>query len=93
MTPPIINIVQAEWDRDYRIHLDFDDGSRQIVDFQPFLNRATHPAIRAYLQPELFRSFRLEYGELVWGDYELCFPTIDLYRNCLDAPHPLVEAA
>jgi len=93
MTPPVVNILHAEWECDYRIRLDFDDGKSQSVDFLPFLRRATHPAIRAYLQPELFRAFRLEYGELVWGDYELCFPTIDLYRNRLDAESPMAEAA
>jgi len=93
MTPTVINIVCAEWERDYRIRLDFDDGTRQTVDFLPFLRHAAHPAIRAYLQPELFRAFRLEYGELVWGDYELCFPTLDLYRNRLGAENPMAEAA
>lgn len=93
MTSAVINILHAEWERDYRIRLDFDDGTHQTVDFLPFLRRAVHPAIRAYLQPELFRAFRLEYGELVWGDYELCFPIIDLYRNCLDAERSLPEAA
>ncbi|MDO9224901.1 MAG: DUF2442 domain-containing protein [Pseudomonadota bacterium] len=93
MTPPEINIVRAEQNGDYRIRLDFDDGSSQTVDFLPFLSRATHPDIRVFLQPELFRAFRLEYGELVWGDYELCFPTIDLYRNSLDAEFSMAEAA
>jgi hypothetical protein len=23
----------------------------------------------------------VEYGDLVWGDYELCFPVKDLYAN------------
>jgi len=88
-----VSIVRAEWDGDYRIRLDFDDGSSQTVDFLPFLGRSTHPDIRVFLQPELFRAFRLEYGELVWGDYELCFPTIDLYRNRLDVEYSMAEAA
>lgn len=81
MTPPIINIVSAEQVSPYCLRLRFDDGTEQIVDFKPFLSHAVHPDIRGWLQPEKFASFRLEYGELVWGDYELCFPIIDLYRN------------
>ena len=81
MTARIINIVAAEPAGDLRLRLRFDDGTEQVVDFKPFLSRSVHPDIRAYLAPERFAAFRIEYGELVWGDYNLCFPTIDLYRN------------
>jgi hypothetical protein len=26
-------------------------------------------------------QFRVEYGDLRWGDYELCFPVKNLYSN------------
>ncbi|NEX18214.1 MAG: DUF2442 domain-containing protein [Halochromatium sp.] len=81
MTPEIINILSAEQVAPYCLHLRFDDGTEQVVDFKPFLSRAVHPDLRAWLQPDKFARFRLEYGELVWGDYELCFPMIDLYHN------------
>ncbi len=93
MTPAIINIVAAEQIGDYCIHLRFNDGSEQDVDFKPFLSHSRHPDIRAYLEPERFASFRLEYGELVWGDYDLCFPVIDLYRNDLGHGYSLEAAA
>ena len=79
-----INVASAEFLGDYRLRLIFDDGTEQEVDFKPFLTRSHHPDIRAYLDPVKFASFRIEYGELVWGDYELCFPIIDLYRNQLE---------
>lgn len=84
MTPATINIVAAEQVADFRILLRFDDGTEQIVDFKPFLSNSLHPDIRAWLDPARFSTFRLEYGELVWGDYELCFPMIDLYRNQIE---------
>lgn len=92
MSKKIINILTAELVGEYRLHLIFDDGQEQTIDFKPFLSRSRHPDIRAYLDPALFASFRIEYGELVWGDYELCFPVIDLYRNQLDH-HSQNEAA
>jgi hypothetical protein len=55
----------------------------QEVDFKPFLLHAIHPDIRAYLEPGRFAGFRVEYGDLVWGDYQLCCPMIDLYRNTI----------
>jgi hypothetical protein len=93
MIPAIINIVSAEHLGDYRIRLGFDDGTEQTVDFQPFLSHARHPDIRAWLDPARFTAFRLEYGELVWGDYELCFPVIDLYRNQIESSVSLEAAA
>lgn len=93
MNPSIINIVAAEQAGDYRIRLTFDDGAAQVVDFKPFLQRSQHPDIRAYLEAERFAGFRIEHGELVWGDYELCFPQIDLYRNQLEKGVSLEAAA
>lgn len=68
---------------DYRLRLSFCDGKEQEVDFLPFLSASRHPAIRAFLEPAHFATYRLEYGDLVWGDYELCFPIADLYENRL----------
>ncbi|MDP2810751.1 MAG: DUF2442 domain-containing protein [Rhodocyclaceae bacterium] len=93
MNLSIINIVAAEQVGDCRIRLAFDDGTAQVVDFRPFLQHSQHPDIRAYLDPVRFAAFRIEHGELVWGDYELCFPVIDLYRNQLDKGMSLEAAA
>lgn len=79
--PSTINILSATHIGGYRLRLRFDDGTAQEVDFQAFLAQSRHPEIRAFLNPERFATFRVEYGELTWGDYELCFPVIDLYRN------------
>jgi hypothetical protein len=35
------------------------------------------------LDPVRFSQFELRHGELVWGDYDLCFPIMDLYNNTL----------
>jgi len=79
-----INIVTATQTGEYRIRLIFDDNTEQEIDFKPFLARSHHPDIRAYLEPKRFADFRVEYGELIWGDYALCFPVIDLYRNSIE---------
>jgi hypothetical protein len=91
--PVVINVVSADLVGEYRVQLTFDDGMQQIVDFRPFLIRSSHPDIRAYLDTDRFAAFRIEYGELVWGDYDLCFPIIDLYQNRLESSTPLSEAA
>jgi len=93
MIPPVVNILTAKKLDGYKLSISFDDGTQQIVDFHSFLSRSVHPAIHAFLDAERFADFRIEYGELVWGDYELTFPVADLYRNRIDHYHPLEEAA
>lgn len=93
MTTAPINIVSARSAGDYRLSLAFDDGTEQTIDFQPFLAGSVHPDIRRWLDPAAFAAFRIEYGELIWGDYELCFPVIDLYRNDIEHRQPLETAA
>ncbi len=93
MTPAKINITAAEQVGDYTLRLSFDDGTVQTVDFKPFLSLSRHPDIRAYLEPVRFAALHIEYGELVWGDYDLCFPIADLYHNRLLPDAALPKAA
>ena len=93
MTNDSINIVSVKHIDKYLLMIEFDDHTMQHVDFGPFLLRSRHPDIRAYLDPQRFANFRLIYGELVWGDYELNFPIIDLYRNNIQHADNLMQAA
>ena len=52
---------------DYSIVLYFDDGKQQLINFKPFLIKSRHPDIRRWLDIDKFSTFRIEYGELVWG--------------------------
>lgn len=78
-----LSIERVTPQQDHRLLLEFNDGTVRTVDFFPFLSQSQHPQIRAYLDKTKFASHRLEQGDLVWGDYELCFPTCDLYNNKL----------
>jgi len=77
-------ITKAEHLSRYTLKLHFNGGTEQLIDFEPFLKTSRNPAIREYLDPEKFSRFRLEYGDLVWDDYDLCFPIMDLYEGKLD---------
>ncbi len=84
MTPvetEVLELTNAESLSRYTLKLDFSDGTERVIDFEPFLKGSRNPAIRAYLDPEKFSHFRLEYGDLVWDDYDLCFPIADLYEG------------
>ncbi len=76
-----VDVVQVEQVAAHQLRLAFSDGTRRTVDFGPFLLSSRHPEIRSFLQPEKFASFKVEQGDLLWGDYELCFPVADLYEG------------
>src|SRR5437868_7020699 len=77
----VVDIVRAEQISDYKLALTFSDGAQRVVDFWPFLQSSRNPLIRVYLEPAKFAKFRIEDGDLIWGDFELCFPVADLYEN------------
>lgn len=80
----IVSIDKAVHLNDYLIELHFSDGKVQKVDFEKFLKSSSHPEINKYLDLNLFKSFELSEGDLIWNDYELVFPIIDLYQNRID---------
>lgn len=77
----VISIEKAEYKGNYRISFRFSDGSEKSVDFSNFLNNAKNPMTRKYLDEGLFQSFTIEYGDIVWNDYEMCFPIWDLHEG------------
>jgi hypothetical protein len=79
----VLEIVQVKYLTGYVLRLTFKDGTVRRVDFEPFLRHSQHPAIRAYLDLAKFKSYRLEHGDLLWGDYDLCFPMADLYHGVI----------
>ena len=77
----IIKIVNAEYVGDYSLKIYFHDGKVNIVDFKSFLSNAKNPMIRKYLNIDFFKNFNINYGDLEWNDFELCFPNYDLYKG------------
>jgi hypothetical protein len=79
----VIFIEKAEHVGDYRLRLHFNDGTMRVIDFGPFLRQSGNPYIRVYLEPDRFLQFTVKQGDLMWGDYDLCFPVADLYEGRL----------
>jgi len=77
----VLDIMEAKYIGNYRIQLAFSDGLNKVIDFGPFLRNAAHPDIRKYLDPQKFEGFTIDGGDLVWNDYELCFPLGYLYEG------------
>ena len=76
-----LEITEARYVSDYKIRLTFNDGIVRDMDFEPFLRKARNPDLTQYRQLRKFKQFRLHYGDLMWGDYEMIFPIADLHRG------------
>ena len=76
-----IAITQAKYLGEYEIHFTFSDLTERTIDFSGFLNSSHHPTTRKYLDKKFFKCFHIEYGDIVWNDYELCFPIGDLFEG------------
>jgi hypothetical protein len=81
----VLDITYAEYVSGYKIHLWFNDGKNHVVDFEPFLMNARNPMAVKYRDIKEFKKFSLDYGNLQWNDYEMCFSLEDLYNNDIDA--------
>lgn len=78
-----IFVESAEHTGDYKLRLIFSDGTMRTLDFEPFLRQSLNPLIQKYLDPSVFMHFTVRDGDLIWGDYDLCFPIADLYEDRL----------
>ena len=74
------------------LEITFSDGHIQKIDFSPFLKQA-HPELRKYLDEKEFGRFSVEHGNLVWNDYEMCFPVESLYTGVLVFESDLLKVA
>ena len=77
----IISIDKAVYLDGYKIKFDFSDGVNQTIDFKGFLENAKNPMTKKYMDKDKFKDFTIEYGDIVWNDYELCFPIWDLHEG------------
>lgn len=77
----VISIINAEYTGEYKVKLIFSDGVIREIDLSAFLNSAKNPMARKYLDKKLFSNFKIEYGDIIRNDYEICFPIWDLYEG------------
>ena len=77
----VISITSAEYVQDYKIKLSFSDGIERTIDFSEFLKNAKNPMTIKYRNEQLFKNFTIEYGDIIWNDYEMCFPVWNLHEG------------
>jgi hypothetical protein len=76
----VISIIKAEYAGEYKIKFSFSDGVERLIDFSGFLEGAKNPMAKKYLDKQLFKQYSIIYGDIIWNDYEMCFPIWDLHE-------------
>ena len=77
-------IKKARYVEGFSIEIEFNDHTVKIVDFGDFLAKHPHPQYNKYNDIELFKQFKIEAGNLVWGDnWDLIFPLVQLYMGTI----------
>ena len=83
--PENVFIKQAKYIGDYRIAFLFTDGHSTEMDFRDFLTAPSqNPMASQFLDVTRFKTFKVEdRADIVWGDWEMCFPFAALYAGDL----------
>jgi len=79
----IVKINEAKYISDYKILLVFNNNESKIIDFSNLLKSSTYPNEKKYLRKDLFKQFKIELGDLIWNDYDMCFQAKNLYKGIL----------
>ena len=70
----LLDVVQVEVKRDYRLLLEFENGERRVFDLSPYLNQ--EPFCRLKELP-LFKQASVEFGTVIWpGDIDIAPETL-----------------
>ena len=78
-----VDVVSVAQVATHALRLSFSDGHESVVDFGPFLRRSLNPQTRQFLDRAKFRSYALTDGNVVWGDYDMCFSIEQLHTGCV----------
>ncbi|MFC2131575.1 DUF2442 domain-containing protein [Bacteroidota bacterium] len=78
-----VKIIEAEYLKDYKISLLFNDKTRKVIDFGELLKKSPYHNEKKYLDKDQFKKFVIDYGDLIWNDFDMCFQAKYLYKGKL----------
>lgn len=78
------DVEKAEYLGEYRVRLRFEDGSEGVADLSDFPNEGN--VFAPFLDGAYFREFRVESGDLVWGNGELDIAPEELNARATGTP-------
>lgn len=78
-----VKITEAQYLDEYKLKLHFNDDSVRIIDFKLLLMESNYPNEKKYLDLENFKKFKVDLGDLIWNDFDMCFQAKNLYKGIL----------
>jgi hypothetical protein len=76
-------VLEAKYLEEYKLLLVFNDNTERIIDFSEFLNNSHYKNEKQYLNKSKFLQFKVDYGDLIWNDFDMCFQGKNLYKGIL----------
>ena len=64
----MIHVLKAEVENDYKIKLEFSNGSSGIIDFKKILEEDHREIIRELLDLQLFKTVKVHLNTLCWDN-------------------------
>lgn len=78
-------VISAYYVSGLKLRIEFSDQTERVVDFEPFLTHRPHQSFQRYQQPENFKKFKIESGNVVWGDnWDVILPVEQLHRGKIE---------
>ena len=77
----VIEITSAKYLGEYQIRLQFSDATGRTINLKSFLDHSKNPMTTQFRDKKKFAAFKIEYGDIVWGNYDMCFPIWDLHEG------------
>ena len=75
-------MLSAKYIDDYKVEIIFDDKKKNIINFLPAIK--SNPVCKKYLDISKFKKFKVDQGNIVWGNnWDMIFTLDSLYNNTL----------
>jgi hypothetical protein len=70
----LLDVVKVEPSRDYKLHLEFENGEKRIFDMAPYLDKKPFANLKG---SPLFAMASVDYGTVVWpGNIDIAPETL-----------------
>jgi hypothetical protein len=76
----MIQVINAELKNDYKINVEFNNGTKGTIDFKKILEEDHREIIRELLDKELFKTVKVDLHTLCWNN-EVDFAPDYLYEQ------------
>jgi len=64
----MVKVIKAELKNDYRVYVEFNDGTNGIIDFKQILENDHRAIIRELLDKDLFKTVKVNLNTLCWDN-------------------------